>query len=129
MTDTPETVREGGCLCGMVRFKILGEPIRVGLCHCADCRKTSGSAFSTFAVWPRGAYEGPGELSVYDGRSFCSNCGSRVVHLRDDEAEIMMGSLDMAPSSLVPQYELWVGRREHWLAPVPGIDQHDGDRL
>ena len=123
-----DQTREGGCLCGAVRFLVRDEPLRVGLCHCLDCRKTSGSAYSSFAIWPRDAYDGSGELGTFSGRSFCVRCGSRVVHLTADEAEVMIGSLDAAPSDLVPQYELWIGRREHWLAPVPGIRQFEHDR-
>src|SRR5688500_5416855 len=110
-----KNLRHGGCLCGAVRFTLSGEPLRTGLCHCLDCRRTSGSAFSFFAVWPRSAYEGRGALATYDGRSFCPKCGSRVVHLRDDEAEIMVGALDEAPGDLMPQYEVWIPRRERWL--------------
>lgn len=123
-----EGVRKGGCLCGAVRFKVRGEPLRVGLCHCTDCRKTSGSPFTMFGIWPRAAYSGEGELGTYEGRSFCPRCGSRVVSLRDDEAEIMAGALDEAPTPIWPSYELWIGRREHWLAPVPGIQQFPHDR-
>lgn len=35
----------GGCLCGKVRFTASGEPDRVGLCHCLDCRKHHGALF------------------------------------------------------------------------------------
>jgi hypothetical protein len=48
--------------------------------------------------------------------------------LRPDEAEIMVGSLDDAPSGLVPSYELWVRRRESWLHGLPWADQFVGDR-
>ena len=105
-----------------------GEPLRVGLCHCQDCRQTSGSAFSMFAVWPRQAYEGTGDLATFNGRSFCPACGSRVVHLRADEAEVMVGSIDDAPSDLIPAYELWITRREPWLHALPWTDQFKGDR-
>lgn len=107
-----DDVRNGGCLCGAVRFSVKGAPLRVGLCHCHDCRRTSGSAFNFFGVWPRSAYLGTGELSTFEGRSFCQICGSRVTSLRDDEAEIMLGALDLAPSDIVPGYELWIDRRE-----------------
>jgi hypothetical protein len=120
--------RVGGCLCGAVRFTVTGEPLRVGICHCTDCRKTSGSAFTLFGVWTRAAYEGRGELATFNGRSFCPKCGSRVVHLRDDEAEIMIGSLDNAPTDLAPSYELWVKRREDWLQHLPWADQFVEDR-
>ncbi|RVQ01757.1 GFA family protein, partial [Sinorhizobium meliloti] len=49
--------RTGGCLCGALKYEVSGEPLRVGLCHCADCRKESGSSFVTFAVWPTRAFK------------------------------------------------------------------------
>lgn len=127
--DRDDTIRTGGCICGAVRFKVTGEPLRVGLCHCADCRKTSGSAFSAYAVWPQAAYEGSGETGTYSNRSFCPTCGSRVTWLHDGEAEVMLGSLDWTPEdTLTPAYELWVRRRSPWLAALPGAAQFDQDR-
>lgn len=128
MSSSNDVVREGRCLCGAVSYKMTGEPSRVGLCHCQDCRQASGSAFSMFAVWPRAATEWHGELQTYGPRGFCPTCGSRVAYLTDDEAEIAIGTLDDAPSGLVPQYELWVPRREHWLSPVEGAHQFNRDR-
>jgi len=80
-------IRTGGCLCGAVAYRVEGEPLRVGLCHCADCRKSSGSAFVFFAVWPRQAFSHNGEIATFAGRSFCAACGSRLFCLRDDEAD------------------------------------------
>jgi len=122
------TIRTGGCLCGRVRYDIRGEPMRVGLCHCADCRKESGSVFATFAVWPRAAFSATGETIVHQGRSFCPACGSRLFNLTEAEAEIRTGSLDAAPTGLEPSYEIWIKRREPWLAPLPGCLQFDEDR-
>jgi hypothetical protein len=51
-----------------------------------------------------------------------------VANLRDDEAEIMVGTLDDAPSGLVPQYEIWTPRREPWLLSLPWADQFRQDR-
>lgn len=121
------TMREGGCLCGAVRYRVEGPPLRVGLCHCADCRKESGSSFVTFAVWPRAAFRVEGAFATFEGRSFCPVCGARLFCLRDDEAELRAGSLDATPNGLAPGYENWVKRREAWLAPLPGAPQHDED--
>jgi hypothetical protein len=119
--------RAGGCLCHGVRFKVSGAPLRVGICHCTDCRKSSGSTFSAFAIWPIDAFEQTGLVGTYGGRSFCPTCGGRVTSVRDDEVEVMIGSLDEAPTDLTPEYELWIGRRENWVLPLNGASQFDGD--
>ncbi|WP_164834693.1 GFA family protein [Sinorhizobium meliloti] len=119
--------RTGGCLCGALRYEVSGEPLRVGLCHCADCRKESGSSFVTFAVWPTRAFKSSGEVKIFAGRGFCPDCGSRLFNPGEEETEIRVGSLDDAPAALNPQYEIWVVRRESWLPPLP-VPQYPGDR-
>jgi hypothetical protein len=121
------TIRTGQCLCGRVHYKVRGEPLRVGLCHCSDCRRESGSAFVMFAVWPRPAFSFTGDFSTYEGRSFCFGCGSRLFNLTADEAELRVGSLHMTPTDLVPTYEIWVRRREAWLPALPDSDQYPED--
>lgn len=122
-------IRSGSCLCGRVRYSVNADPIRIGLCHCMDCRKESGSVFATFGIWPRHAFEMSGDVRYYEGRGFCAFCGSRVFNQLDDpEVEIRVGSLDMAPTDVRPTYELWVKRRESWLAPLPDAEQFEEDR-
>lgn len=120
--------RLGGCQCGEVRFEVDGEPLRSGICHCTDCRQTSGAAFTFFAIWPRSAFRTSSQFATYKGRSFCPNCGSRVFSLQQDEAEIMCGAFDEAPTDLTPSYELWIPRREHWLHGLPWAREFEGDR-
>ena len=62
--------RVGGCQCGAVRYEVEGDSLRVGLCHCTDCRKTSGSAFTLFAIWPRSAFSCTGHIATYKGDRF-----------------------------------------------------------
>jgi hypothetical protein len=102
--------------------------VHIGRCHCADCRKESGSAFSVYAQWPRDAFELRGRLATYDGRGFCARCGSRVACIDDDVVEIRLGSLDDAPFVLQPEAEIWIKRREPWIRPVDGASQHDENR-
>jgi hypothetical protein len=119
--------RHGGCLCGAVRYQVAGEPYRIGLCHCADCRKESGSSFTSFAHWSRDAFLFSGHVETYKGRSFCPRCGSRLFCLNDNDVEIRLGSLDAAPARLFPEIEVWTKRREPWLQPLNGTTQHVED--
>ena len=121
-------VLEGGCLCGQVRLSVRGEPKRIGICHCTDCRQESGSAFTFYGIWPAGQFEHRGETAGFSGRRFCVKCGARLFSADDGEAEIKLGSLDAAPTGLMPTYELWIKRREHWLRPIDGAEQFEEDR-
>ena len=121
-------VTSGQCRCGQVRLSVRGDPLRVGICHCTDCRQESGSAFTFYAIWPASLFECTGETSQFTGRHFCPACGSRLFALLDDEAEIKLGCLPQAPTGFVPSYELWIKRREPWLKPVEGARQFEENR-
>jgi hypothetical protein len=110
---------------------VAGEPVHVGRCHCADCRKESGSAFSVYGQWPLEAFQLDGDLATYGGRGFCPRCGSRLLNPPDPgdtHVEIRLGSLDEAPFELRPEAEIWIKRRESWIAPVQGATQHPENR-
>jgi hypothetical protein len=38
-------MREGGCSCGHVRYRLTAEPLFVHCCHCLNCQRQTGSAF------------------------------------------------------------------------------------
>jgi hypothetical protein len=52
MTTPTEPSLEGGCACGHVRYRILGEPLIVHCCHCTWCQRETGSAFAINALFP-----------------------------------------------------------------------------
>ena len=117
----------GGCLCGAVRFEAAGQPYRVGLCHCLDCRKHHGALFHASAIFPAEAVTISGETQSYRDRHFCPRCGSPVFAVSGDEIEINLGSLDET-DRFVPSYELWTIRREAWLPPFPLARRYARDR-
>ncbi|SHJ03330.1 Uncharacterized conserved protein [Shimia gijangensis] len=117
----------GGCLCGAIRFTTSGQPDRVGLCHCLDCRKHHGALFYAAAIFPKEAVKTEGETRAYQGRHFCPACGSSVFAISQDEIEIHLGALD-APDQFKPTYESWVIRREGCLPTFPGMTQYNHDR-
>ncbi|WP_338768796.1 GFA family protein [Massilia sp. METH4] len=117
----------GGCLCGSVRIVATGEPNRVGICHCLDCRKHHGALFHASAIFPQHAVTVEGETRDYAGRFFCPRCGSSVFSRSGDEIEVNLGALD-APNQFQPTYELWTIRRESWLPPFPLARSYGHDR-
>ncbi|MEZ5872029.1 MAG: GFA family protein [Nitratireductor sp.] len=117
----------GGCLCGKVRFVANGQPFRVGICHCIDCRKHHGTLFHASAIFAHEQVAIEGETRSHAGRHFCPECGSSVFSVTGDETEINLGSLD-DPDQLVPTYELWTVRREAWLPEFPGVKKYHHDR-
>lgn len=117
----------GGCLCGAVRIVASGDPYRVGVCHCLDCRKHHGALYHASAIFPEDAVTVAGETAAYAGRHFCPRCGSSVFSRSGDEIEVNLGSLD-APDQLRPTYELWACRREAWLPAFPKTTRYETDR-
>jgi hypothetical protein len=112
----------GGCLCGKVRFVASGQPFRVGICHCLDCRKHHGALFHASAIFHQDSVVITGETHSHKDRYFCPACGSPVFSRSGEETEVNLGSLDEI-DQLQPTYELFTSRRESWLPQFP-LKQH-----
>jgi hypothetical protein len=116
---------EGGCLCGAVRYKSKAEPVLVGVCHCRDCQRFTGSAFSFLVAVPETELEIRGELKTYAvpgdsgepiERKFCPNCGSSILEEAFTRPGLVMlngGTLD-DPTSVSPTMEIYCDRELHW---------------
>lgn len=77
----------GGCLCGKVRYRADVEPATTAICHCTNCQRQSGSAFSVNVMLPEASLEIEGTLSTFIDkgdsgntvdRKFCPACGSPI---------------------------------------------------
>ena len=118
----------GRCLCGNITCKCDAEPALTGICHCQDCQRQSGTAFSIWMAIPTdkleikgdtlGSYETIGtETESQRERKFCSNCGSPIVTLMDDMPQLAVlkaGTLDDY-SVLEPQLEIWCDSAQPWV--------------
>ena len=126
---------QGSCLCGEVRFEVVGEFDHFFLCHCGRCQKDTGSAhaanlFSSSARlnWLSGKPSIRTFLlpSTRHLKGFCSTCGSAVPTEQMDGALLVVpaGSLD-SPVVLRPDAHICVGSRAAWdrnLEEVPDIE-------
>ena len=119
----PESEFLGGCLCGTVRYRIVGEPRRFYHCHCRRCRKATGTGHATNVFlqparleWLSGeasvrAYKVP-EAARFTN-TFCSECGGRLPRQNGDAVGVPAGSLDTEPP-LAPQARIWMGSATRW---------------
>jgi hypothetical protein len=114
----------GGCMCGAIRYECSAKPIAMGLCHCRDCQRATGSAFAAALMVPRNTVTISGEVKYYEvigdsgnpiSRGFCNHCGSRLFGSRAnaDFISIQAGSLD-DPSWFKPQVDLYVSSAQPW---------------
>ena len=85
-------MRRAACSCGQLSATCVGEPVRVSVCHCLNCKRRSGSAFSWNARWPAADVTVEGRAAEFTlvgdegGRaamSFCPDCGTTVCYRVD----------------------------------------------
>lgn len=126
--------REGGCLCGSVRYRITQPLLAVVACHCKNCQKQAGSALSIIAVAARPALEIQGELATYEDRGssgqtvlrrFCPRCGSPIISdMASAEAQGMIfvkaGTLDDS-RDLQPSAHFWTASAQAWFPFADGM--------
>lgn len=116
----------GGCLCGQVRYAAEAEPALIAVCHCHNCQKQAGSAFSVVVAIPKPAFSIQGTLKTYADRGdsgkavtrrFCPECGSPILSEAEalpDLTIIKAGTLD-DPSWVKPTMEIFCDSAQPWV--------------
>ena len=133
------TSRSGHCLCGSISYRFDAEPEAVILCHCDDCQRHSGAAFSVNVLVARNMLEITGTPRAYHTigsengnlrqRQFCGDCGSPIFTTlaeRPDVVIVKAGTLDDR-TGLTPSADVWWRKAQGWLAPHPTRPRFDGD--
>ena len=130
------TTRTATCRCGQLSATCTGEPVRVSVCHCLDCQKRSGSAFSAQARWPAEqiAIAGASKTFVHTADSgntithhFCPDCGSTVHYRIDGKFDgliaIPVGAF-ADPAFPAPRFSVWEERKHDWVAILGDEVEH-----
>lgn len=118
----------GGCNCGAIRYELHRAPIVVAACHCVNCRRQSGAAYSINLVVPAPGVELTGEPARYLDRGdesgqpvireFCGTCGSPIRSLPAATPQIVAvkaGTLD-DPDRFAPTVHIWTRSAVSWAA-------------
>ena len=119
---------DGHCLCGNVTYTVDGEdPIMTGICHCRDCQRSTGSAYSIIAAVDRADFHVEGEsLKQFDTQGedrggpahppIGANSGAPLFSILGDAEDIVWikaGTLNDA-SWLEPELEAWTTSSQPW---------------
>lgn len=115
---------KGSCLCEAVQYQIDGKLGPAMMCHCAKCRKASGSAYAVNAVVSTADFHllsGEKQLTEYEStsgvfRAFCNQCGSPLFSRRSatsDYIRLRMGTLD-TPVDIKPDAHIFVASKAPW---------------
>ena len=132
---------QGGCLCGRVRYQVRGPFDTFHLCHCSQCRRSTGSAHAANIFTTEDRLEWlsgqelvkryiPDEPDVIS-KAFCSHCGSLVPYtsLKSGRLIVPAGSLS-EPPDIRPNFNIFWRDRADWYDAglvAEHIEQFPGD--
>ncbi|KEF53268.1 uncharacterized protein A1O9_10716 [Exophiala aquamarina CBS 119918] len=130
-------------MCGNINYEYEGEPKVTALCHCIDCQKWTGGAFTSNAVVPRtsfkvtkgkvfmrspSSWDGVGDSGKINKHFFCSNCGSSLyteLEVMPEMTCVKAGGLDQGKASLGDKIdvEFYTKHRPTYLKSIEGAKQ------
>jgi hypothetical protein len=131
----------GACHCGAIRYEAEIDPGKVGVCHCTDCQKLSGSAFRVTVPALLGSfrllngtprvYTKTAESGRLREQAFCEKCGSQLYAVSPGPEpriySLRVGTVDQR-AQLAPQVQNWTRSRLPWIDTLPALPSLDGDR-
>jgi len=127
---------EGGCACGVVRYRLTSEPMFVHCCHCLNCQRQTGSAFVINLLIEADRVEllsgepEPVDVPRDDGSAQrihrCPVCQVAVYseYGRPEVRFVRGGTLD-EPSSVAPDVHIFTRSKLPWVTlpeDVPAVE-------
>ncbi|MFY7864692.1 GFA family protein [Roseateles sp.] len=127
----------GACFCGAVTLRAAAPPKGVIHCHCGQCRRLSGAAFTTWVsvARERCTVSGAESLAVFSPtpngrRHFCKHCGSHVFteDLRMPQIYgVPAGILQGEALSIAPSQHYFVSHKAAWHEIADALPQFGGE--
>ena len=127
--------RRAECRCGQLSATVTGDPVRISVCHCLDCKRRSGSAFAAQARFALAdvTFEGQSREWAHVGESggrtvfhFCPECGTEVWYRGGglpDLIAIPIGTF-ADPAFPAPRFSVWEERKHDWVAILGDEVEH-----
>ena len=130
-------MRRAECRCGAVKIACEGEPVRVSVCHCLNCQRRSGSAFTAQARWPEAQVTLTGETREWQqagdsggiGRfRFCPTCGATIAYTIDAMPGLVavpLGAFADPGFTPWPAFSVYEARMFPWVEIKGDIERWD----
>lgn len=129
---------EGGCYCGMLRYRAAGEPQLRLQCHCRECQTIAGGGPNfTLAMPAEGFAYTAGEPERFSRpdlerpvtREFCGTCGTHILTRSPRLPEtvlIKVGSLDDPEAFGAPQIAIFTAEARAFHHIPDGLTAYPG---
>jgi hypothetical protein len=123
---TTAKIHSARCFCGEVQFRVTGEPVAMGYCHCESCRHWSAGPVNAFSLWKPEAItvtHGSDSMASFSKtphsvRTWCRRCGGHVF------TEHPGAGLTDVYAALLPDLDFRPGVHVHYQETV--LRLHDG---
>ena len=127
----------GSCQCKAVLYEAGPEVKLLGNCHCNLCKKITGAAMTTIAIFAEEDFEvvkGADQLTTCDvsenvGKNFCRNCGTPIFNSHKKypgKRMVFLGSFD-DPTFASPVINLHCENKLSWVFSMESLKNFDQD--
>ena len=125
---------QGECHCGSITFEADIDPDAVGICHCTDCQRLSGTAFRVVVRTPEDnftlvsgtprTYVKTAESGARRAQVFCPECGSQIYATSTSDGpkifSLRTGTLNQR-DLLKPRIQIWRRSALAWIGEIDSI--------
>ncbi len=127
---------DGGCHCGAIRFEAEIDPETVGICHCTDCQRLSGSAYRVSVPAPRATFKLLGAPRTYvktadSGNkrvhAFCGDCGTPIYACAINDPptySLRVGNISQR-AALKPKRQIWCRSSLPWSMDIRDVARQE----
>lgn len=130
-SSVPDLPLHGGCACGAVRYEVTEAIYHRTLCHCENCRRTTGApCVAWFSVQVNGFRVLKGAARTFRSspgavRSFCGACGTQLTFQIDGRPEIDVTVCSLDEPERVPLADQTFTRsRLKWMDQLDRLPGH-----
>ena len=121
----------GSCYYGKIHFELSNNPKLVVNCHCDDCKKRNGSAFSTYIAVSENDFhlsQGENVIKQFEAENigikyFCTECGSPVYNnnFRLPGLSLILYGALTNPAAFKPKFNVFCSTKHTWVDYINNI--------